>query len=55
MKTKILYAEDEPFLAQIVSDNLKAKGYDVIIAPDGNRALELFKLKKSENLIMICR
>jgi len=43
MKTKILYAEDEPFLAQIVSDNLKAKGYDVIIAPDGNRALELFK------------
>lgn len=43
MKQKILYAEDEPFLAQIVSDNLKAKGYDVRIAKDGQEALEVFK------------
>jgi DNA-binding response OmpR family regulator len=42
MKYKILYAEDEPFLAQIVSDNLKGKGYDVIQAADGETALQLF-------------
>lgn len=43
MKQKILYAEDEPFLAQIVIDNLKAKGYEVLIARDGQEAIELFK------------
>jgi DNA-binding response OmpR family regulator len=43
MKQKILYAEDEPFLAQIVSDNLKAKGYEVLNASDGQAALQLFK------------
>jgi len=43
MSYKILYAEDEPFLAQIVSDNLKGKGYEVLQASDGETALELFK------------
>ena len=43
MKYKILYAEDEPFLAQIVSDNLKGKGYEVLQATDGETALQLFK------------
>lgn len=43
MKQKILYAEDEPFLAQIVSDNLKAKGYEVLNATDGQTALRLFQ------------
>jgi len=40
---KILYAEDEPFLARIVSDNLIAKGYEVIIAANGETALQLYK------------
>ena len=43
MKYKILYAEDEPFLSRIVSDNLTAKGYEVITAADGALALELYK------------
>ncbi len=43
MKYKILYAEDEPFLARIVSDNLTAKGYEVITAGDGESALRLYK------------
>ena len=43
MKYKILYAEDEPFLARIVSDNLNAKGYEVITAGDGDAALRLYK------------
>jgi len=48
IKQKILYAEDEPFLAQIVSDNLKAKGYEVIYAQDGRAALGLFKTSKPD-------
>jgi len=43
VKYKILYAEDEPFLARIVSDNLNAKGYEVITAGDGDAALRLYK------------
>jgi len=43
VKYKILYAEDEPFLSRIVSDNLTAKGYEVITAADGALALELYK------------
>lgn len=48
MKQKILYAEDEPLLAQIVSDNLKARGYEVRIAGDGQAALEMFKASKPD-------
>ncbi|WP_316780087.1 response regulator transcription factor [Pedobacter antarcticus] len=48
MKQKILYAEDEPLLAQIVSDNLKARGYEVQIARDGQVALEMFKAIKPD-------
>ena len=43
MKYKILYAEDEPFLSRIVSDNLIAKGYEVITSADGALALELYR------------
>lgn len=48
MKQKILYAEDEPFLSLIVSDNLKAKGYEVWTAKDGLSALEIFKNNKPD-------
>jgi DNA-binding response OmpR family regulator len=43
MTYKILYAEDEPFLSRIVSDNLISKGYQVITAADGEAALRLYK------------
>jgi DNA-binding response OmpR family regulator len=39
MKLKVLYAEDEPFLASIVTDGLKASGYEVFRAEDGAAAL----------------
>src|ERR1700753_4013839 len=52
MSVKILYAEDEPFLAQIIMDNLKAKGYLVIYAADGRTALEKFK-KESPDLCLL--
>lgn len=43
MKYKVLYAEDEPTLAQIISDGLMNSGYDVVLAVDGEQALELFQ------------
>jgi DNA-binding response OmpR family regulator len=43
MKYKVLYAEDEPTLAQIISDGLRSSGYEVIQAADGQQALELFE------------
>lgn len=52
MTYKILYAEDEPFLAQIVSDNLKGKGYNVLRASDGQTALQLFKTAKPDICIL---
>ncbi|OOQ59606.1 response regulator transcription factor [Mucilaginibacter pedocola] len=42
MKYKVLYAEDEPTLAQIISDGLRSSGYEVDLAADGKQALELY-------------
>lgn len=40
MKKKILYVEDEQFLAQIVKETLEMKGYEVMHHKDGARVLE---------------
>ena len=37
MKKKVLYIEDEPYLARIVKDTLELKGYEVLHKKDGNR------------------
>lgn len=43
MKYKVLYAEDEATLAQIISDGLRQSGYEVMLATDGEQALKVFK------------
>ncbi|MCJ8153887.1 response regulator transcription factor [Chryseobacterium sp. SSA4.19] len=43
MKYKILYAEDELTLAEIISDGLRSSGYEVEAAADGRTALQLFE------------
>lgn len=43
MKYKVLYAEDELTLAQIIGDGLRQSGYEVVLATDGRQALELFQ------------
>ncbi|HUS00174.1 MAG TPA: response regulator transcription factor, partial [Chitinophagaceae bacterium] len=40
---KILLADDEPDILEIVSYNLIAEGYEVICAKNGNQAIELAK------------
>ena len=43
MSKKILYIEDEPFLARIVKETLELKGYDVMHKTNGLKIDELVK------------
>lgn len=43
MREKILLVEDEADLAMIVADTLRGCGFDVAVAADGLRGLELFR------------
>ena len=40
MKKKVLYIEDEPYLARIVKDTLELKGYEVMHRKDGVKIME---------------
>jgi Response regulators consisting of a CheY-like receiver domain and a winged-helix DNA-binding domain len=41
MKKRVLYIEDEPFLARIVKETLELKDYDVMHKTEGSRILDL--------------
>ena len=41
MSVKVLYVEDEPSLAQIVSESLSSRGFNIIVAKDGQEGIEL--------------
>lgn len=43
MKNKILYVEDEIFLAKIVSETLQSRGYEVVMESDGAKAAKRFE------------
>jgi len=47
-KTKILYVEDEAFLAKIVSETLQDKGYEVVVEGDGAKAVARFAATKPD-------
>jgi DNA-binding response OmpR family regulator len=47
-KTKILYVEDEAFLAKIVSESLQGRSYEVFVESDGGRALSTFAAVKPD-------
>jgi DNA-binding response OmpR family regulator len=51
-KVKVLYVEDEVFLAKIVSETLQVRGYDVILENDGGKALELFTKEKPDVCVL---
>jgi DNA-binding response OmpR family regulator len=40
---KILYVEDELFLGKIVKESLESRNYAVVMEPDGDKVLDLFK------------
>lgn len=41
--TRILYVEDEPFLAKIVQETLSGKGYEITLIMDGGKAVDTFQ------------
>lgn len=49
---KILIADDEPDILEIISYNLNAEGYTVITAKDGNEAIEQAKKHKPDLIIL---
>lgn len=52
MKYKVLYVEDEPTLARIISDALTNSGYQVEVAIDGQQALESFQLNPPDICVL---
>ena len=51
-KTKVLYVEDETFLAKIVSETLESRGYDVILEEDGGKAVQKFSEVKPDVCVL---
>lgn len=49
---KLLLVEDEPFLAKVIADSLKQKGYTVVHATDGKKGYNLF-LNGDFNLLIL--
>ena len=52
MSYKVLYVEDEPFLARIVSDGLKSSGYTVTLVTDGNMAMEEYRVTQPDICVL---
>ena len=50
---KILIADDEAKLRQLLSDFLKGEGYEVVTAADGKEALEIFNKTPDIGLIIL--
>ena len=42
-KVKVLYVEDEPFLARIVQESLESRGFQVRLVTDGAAAMPVFE------------
>ena len=51
-KTHVLVVDDDPAISRLVSTNLKARGYDVITAADGEEALDVID-QETVNLIIL--
>jgi DNA-binding response OmpR family regulator len=52
MSYKVLYVEDEPFLARIVSDGLKSSGYTVTLVTDGSMAMEEYRVTQPDICVL---
>lgn len=49
---KILIADDEPDILEIIAFNLRAQGYEIITAKDGNEAIEKAREHKPDLIIL---
>ncbi|WP_445725615.1 response regulator transcription factor [Flavobacterium sp.] len=51
-KIKILLAEDEPSLGQIIKESLETRNFEVILCPNGKIAYETYKSEKPLLLVL---
>jgi DNA-binding response OmpR family regulator len=49
---KILYVEDELFLAKIVKESLDSRGFDVIMESDGAKVLTSYRINKPDICVL---
>lgn len=49
---RILYVEDETFLAKIVSESLESRGYEVVLEEDGGKAMQAFEKYKPDVCVL---
>lgn len=52
MSAKILVADDDPMLQRLIMNTLKLERYEVVIASDGQQALELARSEKPDLIIL---
>ncbi|NHJ04409.1 MAG: response regulator [Candidatus Heimdallarchaeota archaeon] len=51
---KILIAEDDPLIRNLFKEILKSKGYDIIVAVDGEDAIKVYtELKEKPDIIVL--
>jgi len=51
-KTRILYVEDELFLAKIVRESLESRGFEVVMETDGAKVMDVFKRVKPDICVL---
>ncbi|MBG6062453.1 DNA-binding response OmpR family regulator [Flavobacterium sp. CG_9.1] len=51
-KIRIILAEDEPALAQIIKESLETRNFEVILCKDGEEAFDAFKNEKIELVVL---
>jgi DNA-binding response OmpR family regulator len=51
-KIKILLAEDEPSLGQIIKESLETRNFEVLLCADGEQAYKTYKIEKPVLLVL---
>ena len=54
-RVRVLFVEDDPSVAQMYKLKLELDGYDVVVAPDGEKALELARRDRPDIIFLDIR
>jgi DNA-binding response OmpR family regulator len=49
---KVLYVEDELFLAKIVKESLESRGFEVLMESDGSKVLTSYRMGKPDICVL---
>ena len=51
-KTRILLAEDEPALGQIIKESLETRAFEVFLCDNGEKVLEVYNKEQPQLLVL---